>query len=35
MEKTSKSYKVVTNYYLSLCNPNKKKAFFNTNVEWE
>ena len=35
LKKTSKSYKVFTNYYLSLCNPYKQRAFFNTTVEWE
>ena len=28
------SYKVVTNYYLSPCNPYRQRACFNTNVEW-
>lgn len=30
-----KSYKEVTNYYLSLCNAHKQRAVFNTTVEWE
>ena len=35
VRKIGKSYKVVTNYYLSLCNPYKQRAVFNTTDEWE
>ena len=29
------SYKVVTNYYLMLCNAHKQRAYFNAKMEWE
>lgn len=34
-ENRIKVYIVVTNYYLSLCNSYKQRAFSNTTVEWE
>ena len=34
-ENTGTSYKVVTNYYLMLCNAHKQRAYFNAKMEWE